>query len=139
MSTDELIFDQRGLPVMSLVRVHNFSVSLDGFSAGADQSPEAPFGHAGQRLVRWFTGTRSFHVMTGQEGGSTGIDDAFASNWGPGIGVEIIGRNKFAPPRGPLTDEERRGWSGAEPPFHAPPFLLPPPPRPPTPPSPAAP
>ena len=62
---------------MSLARVHNFSVSLDGFSAGADQGPEAPFGHAGQRLVRWFTGTRSFHVMTGQEGGSTGIDDAW--------------------------------------------------------------
>ena len=51
MSTDELSFDQRGLPVMSLVRVHNLSVSLDGFGAGADQSPEAPFGHAGGRLV----------------------------------------------------------------------------------------
>jgi hypothetical protein len=76
MSTDELSFDQRGLPVMSLVRVHNFSVSLDGFSAGADQSQKAPFGHAGDRLVRWFTGTRSFHVTTGQEGGSTGIRNA---------------------------------------------------------------
>jgi hypothetical protein len=110
MSTDELSFDQRGLPVMSLVRVHNFSVSLDGFSAGADQGLEAPFGHAGDRLVRWFTGTRSFHVMQGQEGGSTGIDDAFASNWGPGIGAEIMGRNKFGPQRGPWTDEEWKGW-----------------------------
>ncbi|HEY3976356.1 MAG TPA: dihydrofolate reductase, partial [Streptosporangiaceae bacterium] len=109
---------------MSLVRVHNFSVSLDGFSAGADQSLEAPFGHAGQRLVRWFTGTRSFHVMTGQEGGSTGIDDAFASNWGPGIGAEIMGRNKFGPQRGPWTDEEWRGWWGEEPPFHTPVFVL---------------
>jgi len=98
--------DQRGLPVMSLVRVHNFSVSLDGFSAGADQSQEAPFGHAGDRLVRWFTGTRSFHVTTGQQGGSTGIDDAFASNWGPGIG------------------EEWKGWWGEEPPFHTPVFVL---------------
>ena len=105
---------------MSLVRVHNFSVSLDGFSAGADQSQEAPFGHAGQRLVRWFMGTRSFHVTTGQEGGSTGIDDAFASNWGPGIGVEIMGRNKFGPQRGPWTDEEWKGWWGEEPPFHPP-------------------
>ena len=32
---------------MSLVRAHNISVSLDGFSTGADQSLEAPFGHAG--------------------------------------------------------------------------------------------
>jgi len=29
-----------------------------------------------------------------QEGGTTGVDDAFASKWGPGIGVEIIGRDK---------------------------------------------
>ena len=109
---------------MSLVRVHNFSVSLDGFGAGADQSQEAPFGHAGQRLVRSFMGTRSFHVMTGQEGGSTGIDDAFASNWGPGIGVEIMGRNKFGPQRGPWTDEEWKGWWGEEPPFRTPVFVL---------------
>jgi dihydrofolate reductase len=124
MRTDELSFDQRGLPVMSLVRVHNFSVSLDGFSAGADQSLEAPFGHAGQRLVQWFMGTRSFHVMTGQEGGSTGIDDAFASNWGPGIGAEIMGRGKFGPQRGPWTGQEWKGWWGEEPPFHTPVFVL---------------
>src|SRR4030088_2235719 len=104
--------DQKGLPVMSRVRVHNFSVSLDSFSAGAHQSQEAPFGHAGDRLVRWFMGTRSFHVTTGQEGGSTGIDDAFASNWGPGIGVEIMGRNKFGPQRGPWADEQWKGWGG---------------------------
>jgi dihydrofolate reductase len=124
MSTDELSFDQRGLPVMSLVRVHNFSVSLDGFSTGADQSLEAPFGHAGDRLMRWLMDTRSFHVMQGQQGGSTGIDDAFASNWGPGIGVEIMGRNKFGPQRGPWTDEEWKGWWGEEPPFHTPVFVL---------------
>ena len=124
MSTDELSFDQRGLSVMSLVRVHNLSVSLDGFGAGADQSLEAPFGHAGQRLVRWFTGTRSFHVMQGQQGGSTGVDDAFASSWGPGIGAEIMGRNKFGPQRGPWTDEEWKGWWGEEPPFHTPVFVL---------------
>jgi dihydrofolate reductase len=124
MGTDEPGFDQRGVPVMSLVRVHNFSVSLDGFGAGAGQSLEAPFGHAGDRLVRWFMGTRSFHVMQGQQGGSTGIDDAFASNWGPGVGVEIMGRNKFGPQRGPWTDEEWKGWWGEEPPFHTPVLVL---------------
>lgn len=30
---------------MSRVRVHNFSVSLDGFGTGEGQSLEAPFGH----------------------------------------------------------------------------------------------
>src|ERR1700679_674666 len=109
---------------MSKVRIHNMSVSLDGFGAGAGQSLEAPFGHAGDRLVRWFTGTHSFQVMQGQEGGSTGVDDAFASSWGPGIGAEIMGRNKFGPQRGPWTNEEWKGWWGEEPPFHTPVFVL---------------
>src|SRR5260370_9864484 len=110
---------------MSLVRVHNFSVSLDGFSAGADQGPEAPFGHAGDQLVRWLMDTRSFHVMQGQQGGSTGIDDAFASNWGPGIGVEVMGRNKFGPHPRPWPDAEWTGVWGEEPPFHPPVFTPP--------------
>ena len=109
---------------MSLVRIHNFSVSLDGFGAGEGQSREAPFGHAGDRLTRWFLGTRTFHGMIGKEGGSTGVDDAFASNWGPGIGAEIMGRNKFDYERGQWTDEEWRGWWGEEPPFHTPTFVL---------------
>ena len=95
---------------MALVRVHNMSVSLDGFSAGAGQNLEAPFGHAGGRLVRWFMDTHSFHAMQGQPGGSTGVDDAFASTWGPGIGAEIMGRNKFGPQRGGTVD--RRGVAG---------------------------
>jgi dihydrofolate reductase len=109
---------------MSLVRVHNLSVSLDGFGTGADQSLEAPFGHAGGRLMQWFMGTRSFHAMQGQPGGSTGVDDAFAGNWGPGIGAEIMGRNKFGPQRGPWADEEWQGWWGEEPPFRTPVFVL---------------
>ena len=54
--------------------------------------------------------------MGGKQGGSTGIDDAFASNWGPGIGAEIMGRNKFGYQRGPWTDEDWKGWWGDEPP-----------------------
>src|ERR1700735_2066100 len=87
-----------GLPVMSQVRVHNFAVSLDGFGTGADQSLESPFGHAGDRLMRWFFETRSFRAMLGQQGGSAGIDETFAGSWGPGIGAATIGRNKFGPP-----------------------------------------
>ncbi|MGH3295801.1 MAG: dihydrofolate reductase family protein, partial [Trebonia sp.] len=102
---------------MSLVRVHNFAVSLDGFGAGDEQSLESPFGHADDRLMRWFFPTRTFRAMQGQAGGTTGVDDTFASNWGPGIGAEIMGRNKFGPQRGPWTDEEWKGWWGDEPPF----------------------
>jgi hypothetical protein len=76
---------------MSQVRVHNFAVSLDGYGTGEGQRLEAPFGHADTRLMQWFFGTRSFRAMQGQPGGSTGADDAIASNWGPGIGAEIMG------------------------------------------------
>lgn len=43
---------------MSRVRVHNFSISLDGFGTGEGQSMDTPFGHAGMRLVEWMWGTR---------------------------------------------------------------------------------
>ena len=109
---------------MSRVRVHNFSVSLDGFATGEGQGLEAPFGHAGTRLVEWFFQTRAFKEMLGQAGGGSGVDDALASTWQPGIGAEIMGRNKFGPQRGPWTDEEWKGWWGDNPPFHTPVFVL---------------
>jgi dihydrofolate reductase len=109
---------------MSLVRVHNFSVSLDGFGTGEGQSFEQPFGHAGSRLVDRFLDTRTFRKMHGEPGGSTGADEAFASNWGTGIGAEIMGRNKFGPQRGPWADEDWKGWWGDDPVFHTPVFVL---------------
>jgi dihydrofolate reductase len=109
---------------MSLVRVHNFSVSLDGFGTGDGQSLEAPFGHAGGRLHEWFFDTRTFHKMHGEPGGSTGVDDSFANNWGPDIGAEIMGRNKFGPQRGPWADDEWKGWWGDDPVFHTPVIVL---------------
>ena len=109
---------------MSRVRVHNFSVSLDGFGTGEGQSLEAPFGHAGTRLQEWFFATHTFHDMHGEPGGSHGVDESFASQWGPGIGAEIMGRNKFGPQRGPWTNNEWKGWWGDDPVFHTPVFVL---------------
>ena len=64
---------------MSLARVHNFAVSLDGYATGEGQSLQAPFGHAGERLLGWFFDTRCFRSMHFEPGGSTGVDDALAS------------------------------------------------------------
>jgi hypothetical protein len=86
---------------VSQVRVHNFSVSLDGFGTGDGQSLDAPFGHAGTRLHEWFFPTRTFRAMQGQHGGSAGVDDAFASAWGPGVGAEIVGGGSSAPTTAP--------------------------------------
>ena len=109
---------------MSQVWVHNFSVSLDGYGTGEGQSLESPFGHAGGRLHEWFFGTRTFRAMHGEPGGNAGVDEAFASNWGTGIGAEIMGRNKFGPQRGPWENEEWKGWWGEDPLFHTPVFVL---------------
>ena len=109
---------------MSRVRVHNFSVSLDGFGTGEGQSLDAPFGHAGTRVHDWFFPTRTFREMQGEPGGSEGLDDSFASRWATGIGAEIMGRNKFGPQRGPWTDEAWKGWWGDDPPFHTPVYVL---------------
>ena len=112
---------------MSRVRVHNFSVSLDGYGTGDGQSLEAPFGHAGSRLHEWFFPTRTFvgfQWTEGEPGGTDGVDNAFASNWATGIGAEIMGRGKFGPQHGPWTDEEWKGWWGDDPPFHTPVFIL---------------
>ncbi|QHC65753.1 dihydrofolate reductase [Rathayibacter sp. VKM Ac-2759] len=111
---------------MSLVRVHNFSVSLDGFGTGEGQTLDAPFGHAGHRLLEWAIGTRTFREMGmhGEGRGSVGVDDAFASGWAEGIGAEIMGRNKFGPQRGPWEDGDWRGWWGENPVFHTPVVVL---------------
>lgn len=85
---------------MSRVRVHNFSISIDGFATGEGQSLDAPFGHAGTRLHEWFFPTRTFQQMLGKPDGSTGVDDAIAGTWDVGIGAEIMGRNKFGPSAG---------------------------------------
>jgi dihydrofolate reductase len=108
---------------MTRTRIHNLSISLDGFAAGEGQSLETPMGHAGQRLHEWMFATRFGAPILGGEGGTTGVDDAFAQQHEPGIGAEIMGAGKFGPP-GWQDDAEWRGWWGPEPPFHTPVFVL---------------
>jgi hypothetical protein len=109
---------------MALARVHNFSVSLDGFGTGEGQTRDAPFGHAGERLIdEWLFATRWGREMLGQPGGSGGVDDAFARLHGPGIGAEIMGAGKFGHP-GWHEDPDWKGAWGPNPPFHTPVFVL---------------
>ncbi len=103
---------------MSLTRIHNLSISLDGFATGEPQTLETPFGHAGQRLHQWMIATRFWATD-----GTAGVDDAFAQRHSEGIGAEIMGANKFGPP-GWHDDSEWTGWWGPNPPFHTPTFVL---------------
>src|SRR5438093_304596 len=108
---------------MSLARVQQFSISLDGFGTGEPQSLDAPFGHAGDRLHAWMFATRWWGEMVAQPGGSRGIDDAFVRLHDSGVGAEIMGAGKFGYP-GWHEDPEWRGWWGGNPPFHAPGLVL---------------
>ncbi len=65
---------------MSRVRIHNFSISLDGFATGEGLSLDAPFGHAGHRLHEWMIATRFGHQeVLGESGGTEGVDHVASS------------------------------------------------------------
>ncbi|HEX7917567.1 dihydrofolate reductase family protein [Rudaea sp.] len=109
---------------MSRLRVLNFSVSLDGYGAGPDQSLDNPLGLRGPELFEWFFASRTWRAMHGLDGGETGIDNSIAEAGMSGLGAWILGRNMFGPVRGPWPDENWKGWWGDEPPYHVPVFVL---------------
>jgi dihydrofolate reductase len=109
---------------MSKLRVSSFSVSLDGYGAGPDQSLDNPLGVGGMALHEWAFATRTFRAMFEQDGGDTGIDDDFAARGFANVGAWILGRNMFGPVRGAWPDETWKGWWGENPPYHCPVFVL---------------
>ena len=108
---------------MSRLIVEGFSISLDGFGAGPDQSLENPLGIGGMDLHKWVFGTDTFQKMIGGQPGIKNVDDEFAARGFRKIGAAIMGRNMFGPGRGPW-DEDWKGWWGDNPPYHAPVFVL---------------
>ena len=109
---------------MAKLRVHAFTISLDGYGAGPDQSRENPLGVGGEELHEWMFPTRTFQQMQGKEGGTTGVDDELTRRGFENIGAWIMGRNMFAPSRGPWPDDGWKGWWGDNPPYHGPVFVL---------------
>jgi dihydrofolate reductase len=109
---------------MSKVRVGAFSLSIDGFGAGPEQSLNDPLGKRGPEIFEWFFQTRTFHAMAGRDGGSDDVDEKYASSGNTGFGAFILGRNMFGPIRGEWPDESWKGWWGDNPPYHAPTFIL---------------
>jgi dihydrofolate reductase len=107
---------------MGKVIVSGFALSIDGYGAGPDQSPEQPLGKGGED--RWMLATRAFQQTHGQGGGTEGIDNDYAARFTQGFGSFILGRNMFGPIRGDWPDDEWNGWWGDNPPYHAPTFVL---------------
>lgn len=83
-------------------------MSLDGYSAGPEQSPDNPLGIGGMQLTEWIADAdRSF------------LEGRFAN-----AGATVMGRNMFGGGPGPWGDDPWQGYWGAEPPYHHPVFVL---------------
>ena len=101
------------------------TMSLDGYVAGPEQSPENPLGVGGVALHEWAFATKSFRADHGLGAeGETGLDDEHSAIWNQNVGAWIMGRNMFGPVRGGWGDSDWKGWWGDDPPFHAPVFVL---------------
>ncbi len=110
---------------MSKIKISAFTISLDGFGAGLNQSEENPLGVKGQELHGWMIPTKMAQRMIfGKDGGTEGTDNDFAEKSMENIGAWIMGRNMFAPSRDTWTDDEWKGWWGEEPPYHGPTYIL---------------
>jgi len=91
------------------------SVSLDGFSAGPNDSPDNGLGDNGESLHEWVTRLRGWRERHGMEGGATDADNELIESYFSPIGAVVMGRRMFDHGLGP--------W-GDTPPFHAPVFVL---------------
>jgi dihydrofolate reductase len=110
---------------MSRLLVRSFSISIDGYGAGSDQTLENPLGVGGPKLHEWFFHTQTWQQMYGGDGGGeTGPENDLLQQSMSGFGAWILGRNMFGPVRGPWPDESWRGWWGEDPPYHVPTFVL---------------
>jgi dihydrofolate reductase len=113
---------------MSRLRVHAFTITLDGFGTGTDQRADASFGDGVEGLHDWmlpsFSRRRSEAELDPPGGEGTGADDAAFRAGNEGIAATIMGRNMFGPVRGAWPDESWRGWWGETPPYGHDVFVL---------------
>ena len=104
--------------------LYDVSMSLDGFIAGINQSPENPMGDGGERLGEWrreLAAFREAFPFAGLEGGVTNASTAVFED--ATSGAMIIGRNMFGGGHGPWGDPAWDGpWGGN--PFRVPVFVL---------------
>jgi dihydrofolate reductase len=110
---------------MSKVRF-NTAMSLDGYTAGPNQSMEDPLGEGGEQLHEWMVATKSWRETHGESGGETGPNDDVSRELFANVGAIIMGRNMFfgGGRGGPWKGDEWNGWWGDNPPYHMPVFVL---------------
>jgi dihydrofolate reductase len=100
-------------------------MSLDGYTAGPEQSTENPLGVGGERLHEWVVPLAAWRAMHGLEGGEVNASARVVEEQLTNIGATIMGRNMFGGHPGPWDPKRPwKGWWGDNPPFHHPVFVL---------------
>lgn len=110
---------------MTRVRIDLF-LSLDGYAATAEPTPESPMGEDWERLTAAYAATRTFREMVFGDTsgtGTTGLDESYAAAFFEGVGAEIMGAAMFGLHSFP-DDVNWKGWWGDRPPFHTPVYVL---------------
>jgi dihydrofolate reductase len=101
------------------------AMSLDGYTAGPQQSKENPLGVGGHQLHEWAFPLAAWRALHGLEGGEVNESTRVVEESLANIGATIMGRNMFGGHPGPWDAAEPwNGWWGVDPPFHHPVFVL---------------
>src|SRR5262249_8562351 len=108
---------------MGKVKV-TITMSLDGYTAGPNQSEQDPLGVGGEQLHGWLGPLKVFREAHGGESGggngSTPVGEGILAD----VGATIMGRNMFGGGPGPWREPAWNGWWGEDPPYHGPVFVL---------------
>jgi dihydrofolate reductase len=92
----------------------DISMSLDGFIAGPNDSPELGLGEGGERLHEWLFDLASWRGRHGLSGGVSDRDAEILEEAFADVRAIVLGKRMF---------ENAKEW-GDEPPFHVPVFVL---------------
>src|SRR5260370_41927954 len=88
------------------------SISLDGFTAGPNQSPDNPIGEGGMRLHEWMFTTAAWAKMQGGPDGTEGPGSAVVEEIAANTRVRatIMGRNMLASGHSHWHPDRQRWW-----------------------------
>jgi dihydrofolate reductase len=107
-------------------------MSLDGYTAGPEQSVKNPLGIGGEQLHEWAFPLAAWRKPHGLRGGKVNQSSPVMEELLANLGATIMGRNMFGGHPGAWDpDNPWNGWWGDNPPFHHPVFVLTHHPRPP--------
>ena len=106
----------------------DITMSLDGFVAGPNMTPDQGLGEGGEQLHEWAFATAAWNKEHGRNVGEDNVDSQVVEESTRNVGAHLMGRRMFGGEgewdNKAWGDEPWQGWWGDEPPFHKPVFVL---------------